>query len=60
VSSLSDPQADATIANAARMTMNRFNIKTFPSIAIALADSYSTLVDLSFSRAKPDADHPQE
>ena len=40
--------------------MNRFNIKTFPSIAIALADSYSTLVDLSFSRAKPDADHPQE
>jgi hypothetical protein len=29
-SSLSDPQADATIAIAARMTMNRFNMKTSP------------------------------
>ncbi len=31
-SSLSDPQADATIASAARMTMNRFNMKRFPSV----------------------------
>jgi len=29
-SSPSDPQADATIARAARMTSNRFNMKTFP------------------------------
>jgi hypothetical protein len=29
-SSLSDPQADATIASAARMTMNRFNMKRTP------------------------------
>ena len=29
-SSLSDPQADATIARAARMTMNRFNMKRVP------------------------------
>jgi hypothetical protein len=28
--SSSDPQADATIAKAARMTMNRFNMKRFP------------------------------
>jgi len=31
-SSLSDPQAVATIAKAARMTMNRFNMKRFPSV----------------------------
>jgi len=31
-SSLSDPQADATIAKAARMTMNRFIMKRFPSV----------------------------
>jgi hypothetical protein len=31
-SSLSDPQADATIASAARMTMNRFIMKRFPSV----------------------------
>ena len=29
-SSLSDPQADATIASAARTTINRFNMKRFP------------------------------
>jgi len=30
--SSSDPQAEATIAIAARMTMNRFNMKNFPSV----------------------------
>ena len=31
--SSSDPQAEATIAIAARMTMNRFNMKNFPSVS---------------------------
>ncbi len=39
-SSLSDPQADATIAKAARMTMNRFNMKRFP--LCWLGGQYST------------------
>jgi hypothetical protein len=38
-SSLSDPQADATIAIAARMTMSRFNMKTFPSVVLVGAIS---------------------